>query len=299
MNLASNLFDYERPETRGEVIFFKLFELFVAYATVELAWYWGRYVQRISDVVLPLGIAQYLDVSFMFGSPLPLLNAGAITLLVVAGYFRLFRWAYLLAFMLLHLQYAARFVLGEIPHSANLVGMTLLGLSLGMLFFPDALHRRRFTLGFTYFYVGLAYTLAGFSKLVGTGLFWSDGRHLWLWIHEKAVDAFAKTGVLSYNWLQQLALDHHLVATTLLTVGLLTELGAFLMWWRRLRLPVILAVIGMHLGIFFSMNIMFKFSMVELILLGLPWAVWIDRVLKVQRARAITLPLEKLSLRYA
>ena len=277
-NLWTNLFDFERDETAGEIIFFRLFELFIVGATLYLAWSWGQYITRISDIVLPLGIAIYVDVSFMFGNALPLINAGLISALALAGFLRLSRYAYFAAFLLLHLQFATRYVLGEIPHSSNVLGMTLLGLSLAMLLFQNPRVRRRFTLGFTYFFIGLGYTIAAFCKFIGTGLFWSDGRHLWLWIHEKGIDGLALRGTLDFNLLQEVALASMTVATLFLTIGLLSELFAFLMWWRPLRTPLVLAVIGLHLGIYWIMDIMFTITFMQLILLALPWAVWIDRL---------------------
>lgn len=278
-NLWDNLFASTGDETQGDRLFFRLFELFVAGGTIYLAWYWGQYIPRISDIVLPLGIAQYVDVSFMYGTALPYANAAAITVLVVIGYLRVSRYAYAGAFLLLHFQFATRYVLGEIPHSSNVLGMTLLGLALATLLFRTGPQRRRFTLGFTYFFVGLGYTLAAVCKLIGTGPSWVDGRHLWMWIHEKSIDAFALTGDLHFNLLQELALSNEWMATTMLTVSLLGELGAILMWWRPLRTPMVLAVIGLHLGIHWVMNIMFYLTFYELLLLVLPWGVWLDRLL--------------------
>lgn len=299
MRLFKQLFDFDRPETPGEVLFFKLFELFIVYATLNLAWQWGFYTLRISDIVLPLGMARYVDVSFMFGDVLPLVNAALITILAVLGFFRVGRFAYLAAFLLLHLQYAARFSLGEIPHSANMLGMTLLGLALAMAAFDEARPRRRFTMGFTYFFVGLGYTLAAFCKLIATGPSWADGSHLWMWVFEKGVDAYAKTGVFGFNFLQELILGSHLLATVFLTIGLVTEFFAFLMWWPRFRTPVVLGVIALHVGIYVVMNILFIFSMYELIFLAFPWAVWIDRALRHATVRALLRPLQGLSLRFA
>jgi hypothetical protein len=276
------LFGFDREETRGEILFFRIFELFIVASTIHLVWYWGIYILRISDIVLPLGIANYVDVSFMFGNGLSLINAGLITVLVVLGFFRTFRYAYFIGFLLMHLQFAARFTLGEIPHSSNIVGMRLFGLSLAMLVFDDATYRRRFTFGFTYFFVGLGYTLAAFCKLVGTGLFWSHGHHLWIWINEKAVDAMAYTGILEYNLTQQIALSSVFFATAMLTFGLLAEFFSWAMWWRKFRLPVLLAVIGLHVGIYLAMNIMFWHTFFELILLAFPWARWIDGFLEAR-----------------
>lgn len=296
MNLLRNLFDFDKPQTTGEIIFFKVFELFIVWATIDLAWSWGAYILRISDIVLPLGIARYVDVSFMFGHQLSIVNAVLITGLVVAGFFRLTKYAYVAAFLLLLLQYAARFSLGEIPHSSNMLGMTLLGLSLAMLVFSDDLHRRRFTLGFAYFFIGLGYTLSGLCKLIGTGITWPDGRHLWMWINEKSIDAFAKTGVLEFNLLQELALSAYPIATLFLAFGLVTELCAFLSWWQKFRMPVYVAVIGLHLGIYIVMNIFFTLSTLELVLLAFPWAAWLDRL----AARASWMNVvERVSIRFA
>jgi hypothetical protein len=136
-------------------------------------------------VVLPLGIAQYVDVSLLFEGARAHWNAGLIAVLALLGFFRVWRWAYLGALLLLHVQYAARYTLGEIPHSANLAGMALLALALAVPAFRTPGRQRRFTLGFTYLFVGLGYTVSGFCKLVGTGIGWPDGHHLWMWINEK------------------------------------------------------------------------------------------------------------------
>lgn len=296
MKLLRDLFDFERPQTKGELIFFKLFELFILWGAVGLAWSWGSYILQISDVILPLGIARYVDVGFMLNNQLPIVNATLITTLMLLGFFRFSRYAYVAAFLLLHLQYAARYSLGAIPHSSNMLGMTLLGLSIAMLLFSDDLHRRRFTMGFTYFFVGLGYTLSGICKLVETGITWPDGRHLWMWINEKSIDAFAKTGILDFNILQELALSAYPVATLFLIVGLTTELCAFLSWFKKFRMPVYLAIIVMHIGIYVVMNIHFKLSMYELVLLALPWSAWIDRL--TSQASWMNV-LERASVRFA
>ena len=64
--LIHRLFDFERNESVGEVLFYRVFELIVMYWVVFFAWKWGLYIQRLGDIVLPLGIANYVDVSFMF-----------------------------------------------------------------------------------------------------------------------------------------------------------------------------------------------------------------------------------------
>lgn len=297
--LLDNLFDFRRETTAGELIFYKVFEAFVGLGTVYLAWTWAQYIPRIGDVVLPLGIAQYLDVSFMFNAVAPRVNAACITMLALMGFFRLGRFGYGGAFLLLCLQYAARYTLGEIPHSANVLGMTLLGLALAPLAFRDARGRRRFVMGFTYFFIGLGYVLAGCSKLVASGPLWVDGRHLWMWINEKAIDAFSRSGVLEFNALQEAALSSYALATLFLVVGLVTELFAWLMWWRRTRYVAVWAVIGLHVGIYLVMDIMFYLSTIELVLLGLPWAALLDRLIAQRAARPALRPLQAMSARFA
>jgi hypothetical protein len=275
--LLRNLFDFEREDTFGERLFFRIFEAIVLYFILTFAWEWGFYILKIGDVVLPLGIANHLDVSFMFGHKLSLLNAAAITGMMAMGFFRLWRFGYLAALLLLHLQYAARYSLGEISHGSNVMGMALLAMALGAVFFAGRRHARRFTFGFLYFFLGLGYVLAAGSKLIGTGPGWVDGRHLWMWIAERTVDTFSLTGVVEHNWFQLLVLDFFSVATMILTFGLLTEFFAFLMWFRRTRPWIMTLLIMMHLGVLLTMKINFPANTVLLILLAYPWGLWLDR----------------------
>ncbi len=274
---SPNLFDFEREDTFGERLFFRIFEGVVLYFILTFAWDWGFYILKIGDVVLPLGIANHLDISFLFAHKLSLLNAAAITGLMAAGFFRLWRFGYLAALLLLHFQYAARYSLGEISHGSNVMGMALLALALGMIFFAERKHARRFTFGFLYFFLGLGYVLAAASKLIGTGPGWVDGRHLWMWIAERTVDTFSLSGAIAHNWLQLLALDSLPVATMILTFGLLTEFFAFLMWFRRTRPWIMTLLIMMHLGVLLTMKINFPANTVLLILLAYPWGLWLDR----------------------
>lgn len=276
--LTRNLFDFDAPETLGEKVHFRLLELFIVAFTVRFAWEWGFYIQRIETVLLPLGIANYVDVSFMFDRGISLVNAGLMTLFCGLGFARVTRFAYPAAILLFHLQYAARYCLGEISHGSNFIGMSLLGLALGVLFFEPVKLRRRFALGFMYFFFGLGYTSAALSKLVGTGLDWPHGHHLWLWIAERQVDTISKFGAFEPNWIQQLVLGDYRFGTLVLSFGLLVELFGWLMWWRRTRYFIIPAVIGMHFGIALAMNIFFEVYTYELVLLGFPWAIMLDRL---------------------
>ncbi len=272
MRLLQNLFEFKRPDSIGVKLYLKIFELFTAIYTLIYAWQWGYEILRISDVVLPLGLANYINVEIFFGNSLPLIIAGIMTLLViVAFFFRRFKWLYLIVFFLLHIQYVTRFSLGEIPHSSNLVGFSVLGLGLAFCFIKDKWKALAFAYGFLIFFTGLGYTSAAFSKLIATGITWVDGYHLWLWVAEKSTDVLSAEGIYAINWLQQMALQSRFVATVILSVGLLTEFFAFLLWWKKLRPFVTLMLIGMHLGIYYSMNIWFMSYMVELTIIGFPW----------------------------
>ncbi|TVQ15172.1 MAG: hypothetical protein EA364_02890 [Balneolaceae bacterium] len=276
----ASLFKFDRDETTGEMIHFKLFELYMVYHIIWTVWYWGMYTLRISDVVLPLGIAQYIDITFMYGNSLPLVNAALISVLVFLTWFRLTpAWTYMLVLVLMHIQYVARYSLGEISHGAHMTAMTLFCFALGLLFFRSSKESRRFIMGAVFFFVGLSYVSAGVSKLIGTGPFWIDGRHLWLWMGEKGIDILSREGAFGNNWLQELAWTSRGMATLILLSGLLIELGGFLFWFERFRPHIATLTIGMHLGIMATMNIRFDASIAQLIVIGYPWALLFNYML--------------------
>ncbi len=265
------LFPFDEPERPGEHTRGQWLEAFAVLATIDLAWSWAAYTSRVGDVVLPLGLARWLDLSLFHRPGVALALAFAITLLVLGGALRLWRYAYALSFAGMLVLYSARFCLGEIPHSANLTGMTLLGFALGHAAFDRELDRRRFALGFACFAVGLAYTSAAVSKLLATGPLWVDGRHLWLWIAEKQTDATSKLGLSELNWLQRVLMSSRALATAVLAFGLLAEAAAFSFWWRRWRTWSGLALLGLHIGIYLSMSILFHLNIIELVILILPF----------------------------
>lgn len=270
--LRKNLFEYPEETREARLLFFKLFELFIVIETIHLSWYWGLYTLKIIDVVLPLGVANYIDISFMHGNNLPVWNAIIISVLAVLSYFRVAgRWGYAVIIVLFHIQYVARFSIGEIPHSANLIGLSVLSFAVGNLFFTKSEDRFAFIFGTILFFTGLGYFTAAISKLIGTGIFWADGRHLWLWIGEKGTDILSREGAFSPNFLQQMALSSIPVATIILLIGFLTEFFGFLMWFKKIRPYITTAIIGMHLGITLSMNIRFDAFVIQLILIGYPW----------------------------
>jgi len=288
-SLLQQLFDFERPETSGDRLFYRGFEGAVMLATTVLSWYWGLYAMKIAHVASPLGLARFLDVSFVYEHDLTLWIAAVVSICCFAGWMRVApRVAYPLALLLFHLQYVSRFSLGKTAHGANFVGMSLLGITLAILFFQDPLHQRRFALGYLYFFLGLAYVLAASSKLVGTGLAWSSGDHLWSWIRERHVDLLATNGEHSLNVLQRIALNDYALSTAFLAAGLLTEFAGFLMWFRRTRTWIMLALVGLHLGVSLILEIQFPLYIAELLLLALPWPQWIDLVRDAVYARSTT-----------
>lgn len=280
--IGAQLFEPNREQSSGELIFFKLFELFIIYYTIKFAWDWGYYTEfRNSDVVLELGMANYIDISIFFDNYLALINAGIITLFSVAAYFRKGpKWLYMVVMILLHIQYVARFSQGEIPHSQNLIGMSVLCFAVGAWFFPGKEKMPRFVMGSIIFFIGLGYTSAFVAKLIGTGINWFDGRHLWLWISEKSIDILSREGVYKANFLQQLALNSTFAASVILLIGWLTEFIGFTMWWKKIRPITTTLLIGMHIGITLTMNIRFDAFVIQLILVGYPWYKVIDHYIK-------------------
>lgn len=277
--LRRNLFEKPEVVSGTHLLVFKILELFVVAKTIELAWFWGIYTLRIADVVVTLGIANHIDISFMHGNNLPVYNALLITVLCIITYFRIgSKYQYLLVMILLHIQYVARYTLGEIPHSANLIGLSIFAFALGQIFFNKYAPKYRFIMGIIFFFGGLGYTTAAFSKLIGTGFDWVDGRHLWLWIGEKGTDILSRDGAWEPNFLQGLALSSIPIATTILIFGLITEFFGFLMWFRKTRPWITTFIIGMHIGITLSMNIRFDAFVIELILIGYPWAEWLNKM---------------------
>jgi hypothetical protein len=280
------LFDFQGPETRGERIHFKLLELFMLSHAVWWGWQWGAQLRTIAAVVAPQGIARYLDVSFMLEGRAGLVNAALITLCALAA--ALERWprvALPLLLSALHLQYVARHCLGKAAHGSQFVGMGLLVLAVATCFMPTPTSVRRFALGGTRFFMGIGYVCAAISKLVTTGRHWADGRHLWLWMSERGVDQLSNTGAHHLNALQRFCFEHPLLATTFLGFGLLTELLGFLLWFRRTRAPITLGLIGLHLGVFATMNLLFDTYIYQLALVGLPVGPLLD-ALATRRTRS-------------
>lgn len=279
--LFKNLFNFEAPQSIGTKVQLRTFEFFTVIYTLLYTWEWAFYIPRLSDVVLPLGLANYINIEIFFGD-LATVNAVIISVCCVIPLLsKRLRWLYAPAFILFHLQYVTRFSQGEIPHSANLVGFSLLGLALAAVFIRDINKSLPFAFGFTLFFLGVGYTSAGISKLVATGITWPDGHHLWLWIGEKSIDILSKTGEFQLNWLQEFALSNRFIATIILTFGLVAELLGCLIWWKRSRPYITIVLIGMHIGIDLAMNIFFKTFTIQLIIMGFPWNRYINNFSKI------------------
>ncbi|MDT8274374.1 MAG: hypothetical protein RRA35_14370 [Desulfomonilia bacterium] len=278
-NVLTTLYNADGKETPGEILFFRIFELIMVGWALRFGWEWGLYIPYITDIVLPLGIARFIDISFMFENSLSVLNAVLMTGAAIVGILRMHRLAYPVLIVLFHIQYVSRYSLGEISHGSNVVGLSILALAVGFAAFKTEKEARRFTLGTIVFFLGLGYTTAAASKLIASGPAWVDGAHMWMWIQERTVDVFSKTGDIHLTVLQQWVLEHHVLATAILTFGLLTELAGVLVWLPRFRPVVMTLLFMMHVGIFLSMQISFPANDAILLLLAYPWSKGLDRLI--------------------
>lgn len=277
-SLRANLFEHE-DFSLPHLVYFRLFELFVVVNTLHLMWSWGFYILKIADVVLPLGLANHIDISFMHGNNLALWNAAAFSLITILAFFRIGgNWMYALAFILIEFQYAARYSIGEIPHSSNLAGLSLLAFAVGFIAFKDAKSRFSFIMGTILFFTGLGYVTAAFSKLIATGITWVDGHHLRLWIAEKGTDILSREGEFTLSFIQVMAQKSLLMATLFLIFGLVAEFFGFLIWFKKTRILTTTAIIGMHIGVTYSMNIRFDSFIMILVLIGYPWPYILSKI---------------------
>jgi hypothetical protein len=77
-----------------------------------------------------------------------------------------------------------------------------------------------------------------------------------------------------------MALKSTFIASVILLIGWLTELIGFTMWFKKIRPFTTLMLIGMHIGITMTMNIRFDAFVMQLILVGFPWYILLDRYIK-------------------
>ena len=271
--LSRHLFGFERPAWPGERGYHRTVEAVVVGLSMLFAWRWATLASRLNGVVVPTGLGHYVDMGWLQGPTIPFVWAGLVTLLLGAGFVGIWRGAYLMALVAMHLLHAAHEVLGKVSHASHLVAMALLGLGLAAVFFPARPQQGRLAIGFTLFFLGFGYVLAGICKLLGTGVMWADGLHLWMWTHEKHVDGLAKHGHHAFNVFQQLVLSSRALATAFLAFGWLVELSAWLVWFRRFRVAMLLLIAGMHVGIYVTMGIAFRQSTLLCLVLAIGPAV--------------------------
>ncbi len=276
----THLFQFDREETRGDYLLVKIVELVMLYQVFMYAWSWAAYMPLLSEVILPLGVANYLDVTFMFQPAFAYANAVLITVFMLIGFFNKWRFSYMVALLFFHLHYVSRYSQGEISHGSNLTAMVLLSFALAAIFFQDKSVRRKVTFGFILFFAGLGYVSAGMSKLIGGGIFWSDGAHMYLWMGERSIDRLSQDGFFEFNLLQELMFEHYWLSTLILTFGLLVELSGFLLWFKKARWIQATLLISMHIGILLTMNIYFGPYIYILLIIGYPWNDWVDRWLE-------------------
>jgi hypothetical protein len=270
------LFDPHSVETRGMRAQARVFEFAVVGCVIAAFWEWVPAIARNPAVVAPLGLARYVDISMLLDVRAAALIAAAGTALSFVGVSGKWRGAYLSALVLLHLQHVARYCMGKTSHGAHFAGLALLASGLAAIAFADDSQRRKAALGLTVMLFGAGYTCAGVVKLVASGPGWIDGHHLWLWIEEKRIDAISAHGSAQLNRLQEAVLGSEWLGTMLLSFGLISELCAWLAWWRAPRPWVFTALIAMHVGIQASLGIGFVFNEILLAVLVLPIARWVD-----------------------
>jgi hypothetical protein len=104
MRFFKQLFNADHTETNGDILLFIIFETVIVYQVILISWRWAFYIPHFDHVVTPVGIAHYMNISFLFGGSYALINAALITLFALLGYFRRGRFFYLLALLGMHLQ---------------------------------------------------------------------------------------------------------------------------------------------------------------------------------------------------
>jgi hypothetical protein len=279
------LFDPDEPESYGQRIQALVFELVVVLRAEFELWNWSKIIPSQPGIPEPTGLAKLVDLTFMLNDFAAKANTALVGVFLLLGLTQRLRAGYLLAFVGFHLQYVVRFGLGKLQHSTNMLGFALLALAAAHLAYTDPVLRRKASTGLTVLLMSAGYMLAAFSKWRSQGLRWADGHNLWLWVREKRIDTLSAAGSPQLNAVQRLVLKNVYLATFFLAGGLLTETASSLMWWRRCRRWVMLALAGMHLGISAVMNIQFTANVLILLSLALPIAELVD-FLRARRAAA-------------
>ena len=275
-SVTDQIFEFDRPVTPGEQWVFRAFELFVTAGLGYLCWNWGFEVGRLVQGAFHEWAPKYAG-SLLDAQTLAFVNASLITLLLGLGWFRIWdRYVYLAALPLIHMQFVGRYWPEVGVHQSQLVGMSLLAIGLAFFFFESSSLRLRFALGSSYALISVSYFLAALSKLRQGGLGWIDGNNFQMMLSANQVHRIARDRSFAFNALQELVMSYGFLGTLILAFGLLTELSAFLICFRRFRIYSATAILLLHLGVIAAMNISFPWNMSLLLLLGYPWAVLIE-----------------------
>lgn len=270
------VFDFSSAELPGEARRRRVFEALVL---IECAWanlVWAEYIAHVESIAHPLGIAHHVPLDWMLDGRVPWLNAALITACLALGFARRVPWAYAAALVLMLFQYAARYSIGEIPHGANLIGMCLLAFATAPLLFRDRFQAERCVMGLVWLSISIGYVSAACCKMIATGPTWIRGEYMALSIHNKLVDAFAKSGVYAPSALQDLLVEQRWAGTLFSAAGLCFELGSVFVLHARWRPLALGALVILHLGIGFILEIWFRSATLVLVLLALPasWFAW-------------------------
>lgn len=292
ISILKHLFDFSSPETKGEIIYHRVIELFLCYFSLLFMWEWASYITKLADVIMPAGIGNYIDISFILDDTVPYVIAGLASVFLVLGFFRAWKYSYAMAILLFHFLYIARYSQGKLSHGSHVIAMSLLVLALAHIFFETKKDKNRFAYGMMIFYLGFGYICAAVSKLIASGFTWIDGGHLWLWLGERKVDVLSQTGAFEANALQEALLQSYWLATFILFIGIFSEALGFLLWFKKTRPFIAILLIGMHIGILYSMNIFFDMNIYILILLAFPWALWIDKLLGLREGKEMVSNVE-------
>ena len=99
-----------------------------------------------------------------------------------------------------------------------------------------------------------------------------------MWMTERGIDALSTTGAFEPNLLQTLAGDHLVLGTVFLAGGLVVESLGWMLWYRRTRPFITLALVGLHAGIAAVLDIWFWLNVAVLLCVGMPWSLAFDAV---------------------
>ena len=275
-SVTDQIFEFDRPVTPGERWVFRALELFVTAGLCYFCWTWGLAVGRLGEGAFHVWAPRYAG-SLLDAQSLAFVNAGLITLLLGLGWFRKWdRYMYLAALPLIHIQFVGRCWPEDGLHHSQWLGVCLLAIGLAFFLFESSALRLRFALGASYVLISAGYSLSALSKLRQGGLGWIDGNNFQMMISANQVHKIARDQSFAFNALQQLVMNHDFMGTLILAPGLLIELSAVLLCFRRFRMYSATAILLMHLGVIAAMNIYFPWNMGLVLLLGYPWAVLIE-----------------------